>query len=71
MDREDGEVLIEASSDAALLVLSGEPLDEPVVGYGPFVMNTEQEIHQAIRDFNAGKFGRIPPAEAPRRTAAP
>jgi len=52
-------------------VLSGEPLNEPIVGYGPFVMNTEQEIHQAIQDFNSGSFGRIPPAEAARRAATP
>ena len=67
-DREAGEVLIEASTssagpaegDAAVLVLSGDPLNEPIVGYGPFVMNTEREIAQAIDDFNRGKFGRIP-----------
>ena len=63
MDREAGEVLLEASSDASLLVLSGEPLNEPIVGYGPFVMNTETEISAAIADFNAGRFGRIAPKE--------
>jgi redox-sensitive bicupin YhaK (pirin superfamily) len=71
MDRTAGEVLIEAGSAASLLVLSGEPLNEPIVGYGPFVMNTEQEIHQAIQDFNSGSFGRIPPAEASRGTSSP
>jgi len=70
MDRAAGEVLVEAGSAASLLVLSGEPLNEPIVGYGPFVMNTEQEIHQALQDFNSGRFGRIPPAEAARQTAA-
>jgi len=55
--REGGAIAMEAESDAKLLVLSGEPINEPVVQYGPFVMNTEGEIRQAITDFNAGKFG--------------
>lgn len=52
-------VMIEANSNAKLLLLAGEPIDEPVVGHGPFVMNSQQEIIQAIADFNSGKFGRI------------
>jgi redox-sensitive bicupin YhaK (pirin superfamily) len=56
----DGEVFsIEANNDATVLVLSGEPLREPIVGYGPFVMNTKDEIEQAIRDFNSGRFGHV------------
>ncbi len=57
LDRNAGEVTLEANSDAALLVLSGEPIDEPIVGYGPFVMNTQEEIDQAIADFKSGKLG--------------
>jgi len=42
-----------------VLVLSGEPIHEPIVSYGPFVMNTKQEILQAYNDLNAGKFGYL------------
>ncbi len=61
LDREAGEVLLEANSDAAVLVLSGEPLNDPIVGYGPFVMNSEAQIAEAFEDFHAGRFGRIAP----------
>lgn len=58
-DRSGGEIMIEADTDTTLLLLSGEPIDEPVVGYGPFVMNTEAQIAAAIDDFNSGRFGGI------------
>lgn len=48
-----------ATSNATVLLLAGEPLNEPIVGYGPFVMNTKQEIAEAVRDFNSGRFGQI------------
>ena len=59
LDRKGGEITLEASSDAVLLVLGGEPIDEPVVMHGPFVMNTADEIRQAMVDFRNGKFGEI------------
>lgn len=60
LDRAGAGVALEAASDTKLLVLSGEPIDEPIVGHGPFVMNTQAEIVEAIRDFNSGRFGGIP-----------
>ncbi len=67
LDRQGDGVTIETRGEATVLVLTGEPIDEPIVGHGPFVMNTHAEIRQAIDDFNAGRFGAIAraPAEAP------
>lgn len=54
----DGEQFtIEATEDAIVLVLGGEPINEPIAAHGPFVMNTREEIVQAFEDFNKGKFG--------------
>ena len=52
-------VTLTAHSDSVALLLSGEPLDEPIVGYGPFVMNSQQQIVQALSDFQTGHFGRM------------
>jgi redox-sensitive bicupin YhaK (pirin superfamily) len=60
MFSQDGEdIKIKALEDSVALLLSGEPIDEPIVGHGPFVMNTREEIDQAINDFNRGAFGSI------------
>ena len=59
LDRAGHTVRIEASAEATLLLLSGEPIQEPVVGYGPFVMNTREEIATAIKDLEAGRFGAM------------
>lgn len=55
-EREGDSLMLEANSDAVVLLLSGEPIDEPIVGHGPFVMNTREEIVQALNDFNSGRF---------------
>lgn len=58
-ERDGRQLILEANDDAKVLLLSGEPIDEPIVGHGPFVMNTEQEIHQAFADFQSGRFGQM------------
>lgn len=50
---------VHAHADSKLLLLAGEPIDEPVVGHGPFVMNSEAEIREAMQDYAAGRFGTL------------
>lgn len=56
-----------ASPNAEVLILGGEPIKEPVVHYGPFVMNTREEILQALADYQAGRLGQIPAQSVPHR----
>lgn len=56
LSREGNDVAFHADGDAMVLVLTGEPIDEPIAGQGPFVMNTEAEIRQAFDDFKNGRF---------------
>lgn len=60
LDRAGAGARVQADGAVTLLVLTGEPIDEPIAGYGPFVMNTEAEIRQAIADFNSGRFTTAP-----------
>lgn len=53
-------VHLAAEKDSTLLILGGQPIEEPVASYGPFVMNTQEEIRQAIEDYRAGRMGRLP-----------
>jgi redox-sensitive bicupin YhaK (pirin superfamily) len=54
----DGEeITVKAAEKAVVLLLSGEPINEPIASYGPFVMNTQEEIYEAIAEFESGKFG--------------
>lgn len=56
----DGErIKVEAREDATILLLNGEPIDEPIASYGPFVINTQEEIRKAIEDYQSGRMGRI------------
>ena len=52
-------ITVKAKTDAKLLVMGGEPFDEPVVGHGPFVMNSRAEIQQAFEDYQLGRMGEI------------
>jgi redox-sensitive bicupin YhaK (pirin superfamily) len=53
------EFVVEAAEQSIVLVLSGQPIHEPIAAHGPFVMNTREEIIQAVEDFNSGKFGEL------------
>ncbi|MCL4117424.1 UNVERIFIED_CONTAM: hypothetical protein GTU68_013043 [Idotea baltica] len=58
--QKDGEVFtVSATEDAIVLILSGEPIDEPIAARGPFVMNSREELGEAMRDYNLGKFGYL------------
>lgn len=60
MFENDGETFeIKALENAVVLVLSGEPIEEPIAAHGPFVMNTREELISAFNDFNTGKFGYL------------
>lgn len=52
-------ILLEAQEDAMLLVMAGEPIHEPIARYGPFVMNRQDELAQAVNDYRAGKMGHL------------
>jgi quercetin 2,3-dioxygenase len=58
-DHDGEEIKLEAVRNSIVLILSGEPINEPIASYGPFVMNTQSEIKQAYEDFYAGKFGHL------------
>ncbi|MDX3907215.1 MAG: pirin family protein [Pigmentiphaga sp.] len=58
LERAGSGLTLEANNDVTVLWLSGEPINEPIFGYGPFVMNSKAEIEQAIDDYNAGRFER-------------
>ncbi|MBL7716874.1 MAG: pirin family protein [Bdellovibrionales bacterium] len=59
MEREGTDFSFEATEESVLLLLNGQPLNEPIVGAGPFVMNTEAEIRQAYMDYRSGKMGHL------------
>lgn len=58
-ERSGNGITVKANTDAKLLVMDGEPFDEPIVGYGPFVMNSRAEIQQAFEDFQLGRMGEL------------
>ena len=58
-DRAGEGIAVDCESDATALLLCGEPIDEPIVGQGPFVMNTGAEIRQAMIDYQSGRMGHL------------
>jgi quercetin 2,3-dioxygenase len=60
-DRRGQRIGIDCTKDATALLLCGEPIDEPIVGLGPFVMNSAAEIRRAMADYQSGKMGRLSP----------
>ncbi|MBX3043331.1 MAG: pirin family protein [Candidatus Kapabacteria bacterium] len=59
MSNDGSDFTVKADGDAIVLILSGEPIEETIVPYGPFVMNTKEEIQQAYEDYRSGKFGHL------------
>ena len=59
LGRKGEQVAIQAEEDTTILVLGGEPIEEPIARYGPFVMNTQAELAQAVEDYRAGKMGHL------------
>ncbi len=69
-ERSEETISLGAQEEATLLLLNGEPIDEPLVGYGPFVMNTQAEIREAIDDYRSGRMGGIAAGKLPVDAAA-
>ncbi|RTL90678.1 MAG: pirin family protein [Hyphomicrobiales bacterium] len=63
-ERYGGDIILSAQADCKALLLSGEPIDEAVEQQGPFVMNTKEELRQAVEDYRSGEFGTIKPTGA-------
>ncbi len=59
LERDGDSIKLQTATQSRVLILTGEPLGEPIVGHGPFVMNSREEIHDAIRDFQSGKMGQL------------
>ena len=65
LDRRGSAIAVEAEQDVTALLLAGQPLDEPIAGMGPFVMNTKEQILQAVTDYQSGRMGHL--SESPAR----